>query len=145
MTMEVMTRTCNYERMNVERLFARGFVILGGILWTVMLFASETAASYTNFTYTLDEVIAAAGSAVLPLAAAVLVFVVGWFYEKLAALLLVVGALGVVAWGVIASWSVSLWVIMGIALVGPMLLAALLYLLASRMQMICTLEGHPGS
>jgi hypothetical protein len=143
--MELMTRTCNYERMNVERLFARLFVVLGGVLWTVMLFASETAAKYTNFTYTLDEVVAAAGSAFLPLAASVLVFVVGWFYEKLAALLLLIASGGVVVWGVMAEWTVSLWVIMGIALIGPMLLAALLFMLASRMQMICTLEGHPGS
>ncbi|MBE0417520.1 MAG: hypothetical protein IBX63_07130 [Coriobacteriia bacterium] len=140
-----MTRTCKYERMNVERLFARVFVVLGGVLWTVMLFASETAAKYTNFTYTLEEVVAATGSALLPLAAAVLVFVVGLFYEKLAALLLLIGAAGVVIWGVLAGWNASLWVIMGIALVGPMLLAALLFMLASRMQMICTLEGHPGS
>lgn len=143
--MEVMTRTCNYERMNVERLFARAFVILGGIVWTVMLFASETAARYTNFTYTLDEVVTAAGSAALPLAVTVLIFVIGWFYEALAAVLLFAGAAGVVVWGVIAEWAASLWVIMGIALIGPMLLAAVLYLLASRMQMICSLEGHPGA
>lgn len=143
--MEVMTKTCNYERMNVERLFARGFVILGGIIWTVMLFASETAAKYTNFTYTFDEVVAATGSALLPLAITVLVFVVGWFYEKLAALLLFLGAGGVVAWGVIAGWAASLWAIMGVLLIGPMLLAGLLFLLASRMQMICSLEGHPGA
>lgn len=141
--MELMTRTCNYERMNVERLLARLFVLLGGGLWTVMLFASETAAKYTDFTYSLEEVVSAAGTAFLPFAATVLVFVVGWFYEKLAALLLIAGAAGVVVWGVIAGWTTALWIIMGIVLVGPMLLAALLFLLASRMQMICSLEGHP--
>ncbi|MDT8433673.1 MAG: hypothetical protein RQ731_02805 [Anaerosomatales bacterium] len=140
-----MTRTCNFERMNVERLFARAFVVIGGLLWTVMLFASETAAKYTNFTYTFDEVVTAMGSALLPLAASVLVFVVGLFYEKLTALILVLGAAGVVVWGVIAGWAAPLWVVMGIALIGPMLLAALLFLLASRMQMICMLESHPGS
>lgn len=143
--MELMTRTCNYERMNVERLFARAFVVIGGLLWTMMLFASETAAKYTNFTYTLDEVVSAIGTALLPLAAAVLVFVIGLFYEKLAALILLLGAGGVVAWGVIAGWSVGVWVTIGVVLVGPMLLAALLYLLASRMQTICTLDSHPGS
>ncbi|MFU8891104.1 MAG: hypothetical protein ACNA76_05515 [Anaerosomatales bacterium] len=143
--MELMTRTCNFERMNVERLFARVFVVTGGLLWAVMLFASETAAKYTNFTYTFDEVVTAMGSALLPLAATVLVFVIGLFYEKLTALILVLGAAGVVVWGVIAGWTAPLWVVMGIALIGPMLLAALLFLLASRMQMICTLESHPGS
>jgi len=143
--MEVMTKTCNYERMNVERIFARGFVILGGLIWAVMLFASETAAKYTNFTYTFDEVITAAGSALLPLAIAVLVFVIGWFYEKLAALLLFLGAAGVVVWGVIASWSATVWAAIGVLLIGPMLLAGLLFLLASRMQTICSLEGHPGA
>ncbi len=142
--MELMARTCKQERMNVERLLARAFVVVGGLVWTVMLFASETAAKYTDFTYTLDEVVSAAGSALLPLSAAVLVFVVGLFYEKLAALILVVAVVGVVVWGVIAGWTVALWIIMGIALIGPMLLAAVLFLLASRMQMICTLEGHPG-
>lgn len=142
--MELMARTCKQERMNVERLFARAFVVVGGLVWTVMLFASETAAKYTDFTYTLDEVVSAAGSALLPLAAAVLVFVVGLFYEKLAALILVVATVGVIVWGVMAGWTAALWIIMGIALIGPMLLAAVLFLLASRMQMICTLEGHPG-
>lgn len=141
--MELMTRTCNYERMNVQRLLARAFVIAGGLIWTVMLFASETAAKYTDFTYTLEEVVAAAGTAFLPFAIAVLVFVVGLFYEKLAALLLVIASIGVVAWGVIASWTGPLWVIMAIVLIGPMLLAALLFFLASRMQMVCSLEGHP--
>lgn len=143
--MELMTRTCNYERMNVERLFARAFVVLGGVLWTVMLFASETAAKYTNFTYTLEEVVSAIGTALLPLAAAVFVFVIGLFYEKLAAFVLLLGAVGVVAWGVLAGWAAPLWAVVGLTLVGPMLLAALLFLLAARMQMICTLESHPGS
>ena len=143
--MELMTRTCNYERMNLERLFARVFVVTGGLLWTVMLFASETAARYTNFTYTLDEVVSATGTALLPLAAAVFVFVIGLFYEKLAALILLLGAAGVVVWGVTAGWAAGLWVTVGVVLIGPMLLAALLYLLASRMQTICTLESHPGA
>lgn len=141
--MAVMTKTCNYERMNVERLFARGFVIFGGIVWTVMFFAAETAARYSGLTYTLEEVVRAAGSALLPLAAALLVFVVGWFYEKLAALLLLVGAIGMVAWGIAVGWAGPLWVIMGVVLIGPMVLAAVLFLLASRMQMVCSLEGHP--
>lgn len=141
--MEVMTRTCNYERMNVERLFARGFVIFGGIVWTMMFFAAETAARYSGITYTLEEVIKAAGSALLPLAAAVLIFVVGWFYERLAAVLLLAGAAGVVVWGIIAGWAGPLWAIMGVALIGPMVLAAVLFLLASRMQTVCSLEGHP--
>ncbi|MDY0087468.1 MAG: hypothetical protein RBS78_02815 [Coriobacteriia bacterium] len=138
-----MTRTCNYERMNVERLFARGFVIFGGIVWTMMFFAAETAARYSGITYTLEEVIKAAGSALLPLAAAVLIFVVGWFYERLAAVLLLAGAAGVVVWGIIAGWAGPLWAIMGVALIGPMVLAAVLFLLASRMQTVCSLEGHP--
>lgn len=141
--MGVMTRACNYERMNVERLFARGFVIFGGLVWTVMFFAAETAARYSGITYTLDEVIKAAGSALLPLAAAILVFVVGWFYERLAAVLLFAGAAGVIAWGIVIGWTGALWAIMGVALIGPMALAAVLFLLASRMQTVCSLEGHP--
>lgn len=141
--MALMTRACRYERMNVERLFARGFVVFGGVVWTVMLFASETAARHTDFAYTLEEVAAAASTALVPLAATLLVFVIGLFYEKLAALVLLAGVVGSIGWGVAAGWSASLWVIMGVAGIGPMLLAAVLFLMASRMQAICALEGHP--
>jgi len=141
--MELMTRTCNYERMNVQRFLARAFVVVGGLLWTIMLFASETAAKYTNFTYTFEEVAAAAGTAALPLAIAVLVFVVGWFYEKLAALLLLLAAIGVAVYGFTAAWTVAIWVLVGLVLIAPLLVAALLYLLASTMQTVCSLEGHP--
>lgn len=141
--MAVMTRACRYERMNVERLFARGFVVFGGAVWTFMLLASERAAEYTAFARTLDEVAATVNSAALPLAATIFIFVIGLYYETLTALILFVGAAGAVGWGVTAVWSAPLWVIMGVTLIGPMLLAAVLFLLAARMQVICALEGHP--
>ncbi|HET6498078.1 MAG TPA: hypothetical protein VFH17_03385 [Coriobacteriia bacterium] len=141
--MAVMTRTCRYERMNIERLFARGFVLFGGAVWTVILFVPETVARFTEFAHTLEGVAAIAGSAAVPLAAAIFVFVVGLFYETLAALILLVGVASAVGWGITAGWFVSIWVIMGVTLIGPMLLAAILFLLAASMQAICELEGHP--
>lgn len=141
--MALMTRACRYERMNVERLFARGFVVFGGVVWAVMLVASETVAEHTTFAHTLREVAAAAGSAALPLAAAAFILVIGLFYEMLTALVLLIGAAGTAVWGVTAGWSDALWVIMGVTTIGPMLLAAVLFILAARMQAICVLEGHP--
>jgi hypothetical protein len=140
--MALLERTCNTEQMNFQRLAARIFVAIGGILWAFMFFASNTAARYSGFDYSPTEVLEAGVSALIPLAVTVIALAVGWFYEKLAALLLVAGAVGVVAWGVVASWEAGMWMLMGIVIVAPMLVAALLFWLAARMQAICTLEGH---
>ena len=131
--MPLLERTCNTERMNMERLAARIFVGLGGIIWI--------AAALGASTRYLDESLGdAAMSALLPLAITIGALAVGWFYEKLVALLLGIGVVAVAAWGIIAGWEIGVWALMGAVLMAPMLIAALLFMLAARMQNICTLE-----
>jgi hypothetical protein len=138
--MPLLERTCNTERMNLERLAARVFVALGGVLWTFMFFSSNTAARYSGFNYTTTELVDAGLTALLPLGVTVVTLAVGWFYEKLAAVLLGAGVVAVAAWGIVAGWETGVWILMGAVIMAPMLIAALLFMLAARMQNICTLE-----
>jgi hypothetical protein len=140
--MALLERTCKTEQMNFQRLAARIFVAIGGLLWVFMFFASNTAARYSGLSYSPGEVVDAGVSALIPLGVTVIALAVGWFYEKLAAVLLVLGAVGVVAWGAVAGWETGVWMLVGIFIIAPMLIAALLFWLAARMQAICTLEGH---
>jgi hypothetical protein len=121
--------------MNLERLGARAFVAIGGLLWAAAAFAGL-------YSYLGEPFFDSAAAAFVPLAITVIALAVGWFYEKLAALLLVLGAVGVIGWGIVASWELGMWLTMGAVMIAPMLIAALLFMLAARMQDICTLEGH---
>jgi len=132
--MELLARTCHTERMNVERLIARIFVALGGIFWVAAVFGA-------NFRYSDQSLVESVGTALLPLGIAVVALAVGWFYETLAAVLLGVGAVGVVVWGIVVGWEAAVWLIMAAVLIAPMIIAAVLFSLAARMQRICTLEG----
>ncbi len=142
--MDLFARTCNTERMNIARLLARIFLVIGGLIWAMMVFASNTAAKYADLTYTLTEVIEAGFSALLPLSIAIFVFVVGLFYERLAALLLLLAAAGTVVFGFVMGWETPLlWVNVLLVVVSPLVIAAVLFLLAARTQRICELEGVP--
>lgn len=131
--MEILTRTCNTERMNVERLVARLFVAAGGLFWAAAAFGAD-------FAYNDKALMDALVTALIPLAITVVTLAVGWFYEMLAALLLGGGIVAVIVWGVVASWETGVWITMASVLAAPMAIAALLFVLASRMQKICTLE-----
>lgn len=134
--MELMTRTCKFERMNVERLFARLFVVAGGAFWVIATFSAD-------YFYNRLELAEALASALLPLGIALLALAIGWFYEVLAAVLLFAGSVAAVVWGVVAGWELGVWFTMATVLIGPMVLAGVLFLLAARMQNVCKLEGHP--
>ena len=72
----------------------------------------------------------------------IIVFVLGLFFENLAALLLGIGALGIVVWGIAAGWPNGAWGAMAFMLALPMVISAIMYLSAARMQKICdTGEG----
>lgn len=128
--MELMSRAARCERMNYERLFARVFVVVGGVFWATAAVGAQT---YTDQS-TLDPWII--------LGVTVVALAVGWFYEYLAALLLAVGAVAVSVY-VVVSTTVpgDIWWMVGLV-VAPMVIAALLFLLAARSQKICTLEGE---
>jgi len=132
--MDILVRRCNYDRMNLERIFARGFVLFGGVIWVA---AALGAASKTYLNATPMET---AWLAFIPLALAGIAFLVGWFYERLAAVLLFVGAVVVVVWGLVGAWEMGVWMTMGAVLIAPTAVAGLLYLMAAMTQSACELQ-----
>lgn len=114
------------ERMNAERIFARAFVVLGGIFWTSAAFAGP-------YVFRGDSAARAfIGQAVYPLAFTIAVLVIGWFHERMVSMLLAVAVLGTLVWGVMMEWEPVVWVVMVTLFLGPTITASLLYFLASR-------------
>jgi hypothetical protein len=133
--MDFMLRTKDTGRVNVERVLARAFVVLGGLFWTLAFFGANTKASYSYFVYTLPEVERAAMYALIPLAITVAVFVLGLFYERVAGLALLVIAGAMLIYGVVGHLGeLVLWVTAVSVLVAPSAIAAILYLYAARTQ-----------
>lgn len=126
-------QSCNKDHMDLERLAARGFVIAGGLFWIVAAFAGP-------FFYDRSGMGSALSTAVYPLAATVATLVIGWTYERLAAVLLFAGAAGVVVWGVLYAWEPGMWILMSFVLVAPITIAGILFMLAGRMQEVCEFE-----
>jgi hypothetical protein len=133
--MEIMARVCKSERMNLERLFARAFVVAGGVFWIAAVLGMDL--EYRN--KGLSE---AAGTAAIPLAIAIVALAIGWFYENLAGVLLLAGAVGAILWGVFAGWGeLGIWWLMAGVLIAPTVISGVLFLAAGRMQRICELEA----
>lgn len=114
-------------RIAIERNIARGFVIAGGSFWSIASFAGL---------YLFQErgLASALMAALIPLVACAATLIIGWYYERVAAALLVLASMGVVAWGVIYQFELGVWGIMSVFLMGPMLTAAVLFWLARRDQ-----------
>lgn len=132
--MELLARTCNTERMNVERIMARFMLILGGVFWVSMVWGAAWVYQGAPFQK-------AAGGALIYAIAIAVVFVVGLFYEYVAALLLALAAVGVVVYGLIMGWWAALWATMFFFFILPLLVSAVLYYMAAQMQKVCTMEG----
>ena len=139
--MSLLVRTCSTERVNVSRILARAMIAVGGVIWAVMFFSAASVQSYSNLTYNFSEVMSAGVSALIPLILAIGVFVLAMFYERLAALILFVGAAGVVVYGIIMGWGALLWASALLALAVPMVVSGALLLLAASTQRVCELEG----
>jgi hypothetical protein len=120
------------NRMNMDRLFARGFVVAGGIFWTAASFAAL-------YSYMGAGASAALLAAFYVFAATGATLAIGWFYERTAAALLVVASAAVVVWGAVAGWEVGVWVLMALFLLAPMLTAAVLFAMARREQTVVEL------
>lgn len=131
--MELLARTCKTEQMNTMRIFARIFVIAGGLLWVFMAWGEQWA--YRGAPITL-----ALGMAFIYALAIAAIFVIGLFYEYVASAILTGGAVGIVVYGLIAGWEAGVWSIAFFFFIVPMLIAAVLYALAARMQHICELN-----
>ena len=115
------------ERISLERGFARAFVIVGGVFWAVAIFAGM-------YSFRQTGVVSAMVGAFYPLVAVIATLVIGWYYERAASALLVLASFAVVAWGVIYQFELGVWVLMTIALIGPMMTAAVLFWMARRDQ-----------
>ena len=117
------------NRMNMDRLFARAFVLAGGLFWMTASFAA-----LYNFVKAGAPVALLAAFYVFAATGATLA--IGWFYERSAAALLALGSLAVVVWGVVVGWELGVWILMLMFLVGPMLTSAALFVMARREQLV---------
>jgi hypothetical protein len=117
------------NRMNMDRLFARAFVFAGGLFWMIASFAA-----LYNFVKAGASVALLAAFYVFAATGATLA--VGWFYERSAAALLILGSAAVVVWGAVAGWELGVWILMALFLIAPMLTAAVLFTMARREQTV---------
>ncbi|NTU71685.1 MAG: hypothetical protein HGB10_07705 [Coriobacteriia bacterium] len=115
------------QRIQVERGFARAFVIAGGSFWTVATFAGL-------YTYAESGVGFALISAFIPLVAALATMIVGWYFERAVSVLLVLASFALVVYGAVAAFELGVWAIVTIFLIGPMMTAAALFWMARRDQ-----------
>jgi hypothetical protein len=113
-----MAEQIEFERKNLERIFARAFTVLGGVFWVLTAFfgGSNLLGAFTTAAY--------------PLAFTIVVLAVGWFQERIAAIILALGAVGTVVWGAIMGWPLFVWGIMFTFFIAPTLIAAVLFYLA---------------
>jgi len=102
-------------------------VIAGGLFWAIATFAGLNTFRETGVAYAML-------GAFLPLAATLATLVVGWYFERITAALLVLASFAVVIWGVVAAFELGVWIIVAVALIGPMVTAAVLFWLARRDQ-----------
>lgn len=132
--MEILARTCNYDVMDGERLAARLFVAIGGIIWSVLAIGSAMVYGTPGPASLTIQI-------VLPLVLAVLALAIGWFYENLAAALLFAGAVATIIWGFVMGWEAGVWGVMALTLIAPTIVAGLLFLMAARMQVVCEVKA----
>jgi hypothetical protein len=143
--MNVMLRAKDTGELNIDRVFARLFVVLGGIFW-IAAFATQNTVmkSYTGAALTLPELTKGATTALTPLVLVVAVFVLGMFYERLTGIVLVVVALAMIVWGFAMYFKpddMLLWITAFSVLVLPTLVSAALFELAARRQEAQELAG----
>jgi len=128
--MELLARTCKAEQMNAQRIFARSFVVIGGLFWVFMAWGTAWAYQGAPLTQAL-------GGALVYAAVIAAIFVLGMFYENLTAALLAAGAVAIVIFGIVSGWETGVWATVFFFFILPMLIAAVLYYMAARMQKIC--------
>lgn len=109
----------------LERALARALVIAGGAFWVIAAFAGP----YVYPDVTLAE---SAKTAVWPFLATMLILMLGWKHEQLAAVLLSGAAAAVFVWGAIYGWNAEAWMFMSLVVIAPMAIAAVLFVLSSR-------------
>lgn len=111
------------RRVTVERGTARAFVVAGGIFWSIASLAGLWTFKQTGLNSPLL-------AAFFPLVACAATLVVGWYYERVTSAALLVASVGVIAWGVIYQFDPGAWILVTMALIGPMLTASVLFWMA---------------
>lgn len=129
--MELLARTCNTEQMNFQRLMARIFVVIGALFWGFSAWGAKWAYEGAPFTEALTYALLYAG-------AIAVLFLIGMFFENLAAALSFLLAVALVVLGIIVGWEAGVWATMFFFFMLPLLIAAALFFLAARMQKICS-------
>jgi hypothetical protein len=144
--MNFMLRAKDTGKVNIDRIFARLLVALGGVFWIAALFGGNVKANYEQFVYTLPELAKASTLSLVPLGIVIVVFALGWFYERLTGLVLLAVAAVMLLWGIVAHGSelaadTVLWTTAVVVLVAPAAFAGVLYLLAARTQEVQELSA----
>jgi len=138
--MNLMLRTKNTGELNLERVFARVLVTIGGAFWFFGLLGLQNM-GYTQV-YSLPELTKALTLGAIPLAITVGSLILGMFYERLNGVLLVLAGIAMLVWGFVAHWGeVVLWMTALSVLVAPAGFAGVLYLLAARTQEVQELRA----
>jgi hypothetical protein len=120
--------------MNFQRILAR-FLVICGIAFTFWMgFGNQYA-------YKGEPLAVAAAYGLLFSGFLIIIFVLGLFFENLAALLLGLGAAGLVIWGSLSGWPNGAWGAMAFMLALPMVISAIMYASAASMQKICNMES----
>jgi hypothetical protein len=114
-------------RISLERGIARAFVILGGAFWGIAVFAGLYSYRQSGMVWSLL-------GAFVPFVATLATLILGWYYERVTAALLTLASVGVIVWGVAYGFEAGVWMLVTIALIGPMLTAAVLFWMARREQ-----------
>ena len=109
---------------HLARTFARALVIAGGAFWVI---ATIAVPLLYHDAATID-----ASIGMWPFLAVLVILVIGWKYERLAAVLLLAASVAVVAWGLMYGWESGVWIVMSAVLIAPMTLAAVLFVLSAR-------------
>ena len=110
-----------------KRGIARSYVVLGSAFWSAAAFAELYSARQSG----AGEALMAA---IIPMGACLATLVIGWYWERLTAAVMMLAALGVFAWGVVYQFDLQTWIIMTVMLIGPMFTASVLFWLARRDQ-----------
>jgi hypothetical protein len=129
--MELLSRTCNLEQMNVQRIMARLFVIVGALFWGFSAWGAKWAYQGAPFSEALSFALMYAGSIMV-------LFVIGLFFENLAAVLSALVSVAIIGAGIVGGWEAGVWAVMIFFFTLPLMIAAALYAMAARMQRICS-------
>jgi hypothetical protein len=120
--------------MNFQRMLARGLLLLGIVFTFWMGFGNQYA-------YQGQPLAVATAYGLLFSGSLIIVFVIGLFFENIAALLLALASVGIIVWGIVAQWTSGSWGAMLFLIVLPTVVSAIMYASAARMQKICNLES----